>query len=333
MKTKMFSPDVSCSANQSDNNSEISQHDVNYPTGITNLSFDISALESAAKRKQPLGLRKCKSESRRFRIDKMGARLTRSRSLETIEVEYNSLTRNRPAMDEEDSDDDYKLLESTEDELNSGSEADDNNCATNAIEHISTAACDGHDSAENSSRRVSTNCTAITSAGNEITNDLLCKRYSTLPRVKIKKGNVDHEHLARRSAPYKSFDNRAHCSIEVAADNERATTDISRAITESDKANKTLRSTTLPKTRSRVSEPYSRHSLRRAIDSTMSRKDSRISDASEHRAVIIPAANGPGTGKNEVDFPLFFLLRKDLFLKLKQIRLAKLSGLEVIYRG
>lgn len=282
MQRKMFSHD--CSANQSDNSNENSQGNVN----SSKLSLALENDGCSSKRKQQFSLRKCKSESS---VREMGSRLIRSKSLENVEVEsvgYESLKRKRTSsIVSEVSDDDYKLLESSEVE----SDTDDN-----ASEHgVSKADCDVHDSAENSSSIVNINCTQHC-AGNEIKNELLCKKYSTLPRVKLKNEKLDHENFARRSAPYKSFDNRAHCSKENIRDKEHTIVGARETINESDKANtdfEAFRSTTLPKTRPRC-ESYFRHSLRRAIDSTTPRKHSRISDASEHIAAIIPATNESG---------------------------------------
>lgn len=296
--------------NQSDNNNEISSGAVNYPTGIARIS-NARALESAPRRNQQQNLRKCKSDCfrRRSKIDRMGSDISRSRSLDNIETEgvaYASLKKGKKD-DFDDSDDDYKLLESTDND--STSETDDNCATTSAIEQISTADDDALESTRNSASKVSAshvNCTqhVITPAGNEVEpkSDFLCEKYSTLPRVKFKKGNVDHEMFARCSMPHKSFDYRA-CSKAsvngVDADNESAATTVWEVLEKRDKENdfSSLRCTTLPKTRSRLSEPYSRRSLRRAIDSTMPRK--HFSYGSEHSAVIIPASSEAacGTGK------------------------------------
>lgn len=303
METNVHSLEERCSDNQRDNDSETSRAHVNY---LTNLSISDKAATCAARRKrQQLELRKCKSDSnvrRRSEIDKMGSRISRSRSfdnLETDSIVYASLMARKLSLESCDaSDDDYKLLESSDER----SDVDDNHYATNI-----NFDCDGHDTAENRSSIIEagTNCIQqppptprvdLTSAGNEIENDLLCKKYSTLPRVNFKNGNLDHEQFSRRSAPYKSCNSRAHVNVNV------KTANTSEAPNNSDKSNDftSFRSTTLPKTRSRLSEPFSRHSLRRAIDLTIPRKHFRISDASEHSAAIIPASNEStsGTGEN-----------------------------------
>lgn len=327
---KMFPFEENCSDNERDNNNGTSRTHVNYPIAITKRSSELenaAARVRASKRKQQFSLRQCKSESnvrRNSEIDKMGSRVSRSRSFDNVDaesVEYKSLMKKSLTNDErsdfDDSEDEYKPLE---DESDSESAADEDNCITSAAETVAadispeTGAADGHEAIE---KRISEsninniNCIArrgLTSTGNEIQSDLLCKKYSTLPRVKIKKGNVDHDHVARCSV---QIENRAHCSKEimsetqVQSDGNSSTANISTVSAvpnESDKANdlETFRSTTLPKTRSRLSEPFFRvHSLRRAIDSTMPRKQFRISNASEHSAIIIPESieSASGTGK------------------------------------
>lgn len=284
---------MNCIGDYQRDNNEISQRDVNCLTA------------SFANKQRQLNLHKCKSDSdvrRRSRIDKMGARISRSKSLDNISTEsvvYKSLLLNKPKRDErslcsfDDSEEDYKILESSEGEVDSGSEyeEDKNNCVT--IEQCSTV--DGR--TENRIRVVVDQQHQQTTAGNEIIqNDLSCEKYSTLPRVNLPKGNVEHETFARRSMTFKSHENRGQKMNEVrvkATDNtsDDKTTDFTSA-----------RSTTLPKTRSRLSEPFSRHSLRRAIDLTMPRKYSAsdISDAPTHSEVIISADNEStsGTGKN-----------------------------------
>lgn len=328
----MFSLEENCCDNQLDNNNEESRSDVNYPTAITKPSIDVDAPETAARvsrrKLQQFSLRKSKSGSsvrRCSEIDKMGLGISRSRSFDNIETDsivYESLVRNKTVQKDEifdDSDEDYKLLESSSEggAIDSNIDSDDDGIA-NTIEHTETLNmdCDGHDTNENRIMESKINYNQQSPrAGNEIENDLLCKKYSTLPRVKIKNGNgnVDHDPFVRCSVPNKSFDNRAHCSkenmneIKVFNDDYKVetTTDTSEVLSKSDnKAGevKTFRSTTLPKTRSRLSEPFSRHSLRRAIDSTVLRKHFRISNASEHSAVIIPesaVSAASGTGKNE----------------------------------
>lgn len=271
----MFSHD--CSVNQSDNSDQNSLYDVN----SSKLSL---ALENAGclKRKQQFSLRKYKSESS---VREMGSRLSRSKSFENADVgsaAYESLKRKRiSSIVSEESEDDYKLLESSEVEP----DTDD------TIEgDVSNA--EGYVHAENSSSsNVNVNCSQH-HAGNESKNELFSEKFSTLPRVRLKNENVDQENFARRSVPYKSLDNRAYCSKENIRDKQRAV----EAIDESDKVCidfKAFRSTTLPKTRPHC-ESFFRHSLRQTIDSTMLRKHSRISDASEHSAAIIPATNGSG---------------------------------------
>lgn len=338
---KMFPFEKNCSDNERDNNNGTSQGNVNYPTAITKLSIHVGELESAAcvrvsKRRQ-FSLRQSKSESnvrRCSKIDKMGSRISRSRSFDNVEsdsIVYESLVKDKSVNKDEkslcsfdDFDDDYKLLESSEDEGDSNSEAggDDANCIMSAAGNISKTVFDGHDTTENrllESNINNINCIeqprrVITSTGNEIQSDLLCKKYSTLPRVKIKKGNVDHDHIVRCSVPNKSFDNRAHCSKEtmsesqVQSDGNSATIKIAgipEVPDNSDRRNdlETFKSTTLPKTRSRLSEPFFRHSLRQAIESTMPRKHFRISNASEHSAIIIPDStleSASGTGKKRL---------------------------------
>ena len=322
----MFPLDENCSDNEHDNNNGASQGDVNYLTAITKLSVVVSELESvacicASKRKQKFGLRRIKSDSdvqRVSKIDKMGSRISRSRSFDNVETDsivYESLVKNNKIVKkderslcsfDDDIDDDYKLLETSEDEK----EVDDVNCI---IENNSKP---DHETIENRiSESNSNNINCIQQprhviTGNENQSDLLCKKYSTLPRVKIKKGNVDHDHFVRCSVPNKSFDSRAHCSKEVMSETQ-VQNDIkcvtgnvantSKISNESDIASnlETFRSTTLPKTRSRLSEPFFRHSFRQAIDSTMPRKHFRISNASEHSAIIIPEV-ASGTGKKYV---------------------------------
>lgn len=247
-------------------------------------------LSIAACAAEQFYLRRCRSDCSVPKIDEMGARIGRSKSFESLNTDsivYKKVVKKdeKSLNSFEDSEDDYKLLDSSGDESDGGSDTDDNHCATDIIEPI----CDGHDSPEIATN----NCN-----GNEIENDLLCEKYSTLPRVKTKNGNVDHEAFARHSAPYKSADCRPHCSKENMS-KEIVDTKASDVLTNDDKAAdfSSFRSTTLPKTRSRLSEPYSRHSLRRAIDLTISRK--HFSNASDHRALIIPGnESSSGTGKN-----------------------------------
>lgn len=288
----MFSHD--CSVNQSDNSNEKSQRDDNR----SKLSLALENASRSSKRKQQSSLRKYKSESN---VCEMGSRLSRSKSLESVEIDrvaYESLKRKRAAsLVSAESEDDYKLLESSEVD----SEADDNNYASSTIENDSKAKGD-HDSAENSGSNMIVNC-INRDGGNEIKNELLCKKSSTLPRVKLKNGNVDHEKFVRHSAPYKSLDNRTHRLNKNIRDEELAIVG-GETITESDKASsdfEAFRSTTLPKTRPRC-KPFFRHSLRRAIDSTMHSRHSRISDASEHSAPIIPATSSSGIGKRACCF-------------------------------
>lgn len=346
----MFPLERNCSDNERDNDNGTSRAHVNYFDAITKLSGDDGELERSArvrsKRKQQFKLRQCKSDSnvrRCSEIDKMGSKVSRSRSFDNVETDsimYESLLNAKSVKKDEkslcsleDSEDDYKLLETSEDEKDSSSEADVDvdaniksvNCITNKAGI--TSDLDGHDTAENrisESKIENINCIhqaprVISSAGNEIESDLLCKKYSTLPRVKIKKGNVDHDQLGvRSSVPNKSFtDNRAHCSKEITSENEKQvqvndgvtasnSTDTSEVPGDgmSDKTDdlETFRSTTLPKTRSRLKESLFRHSLRQAIDSTTPRKHFRISDASEHSAIIIPdiVESASGTGKKDM---------------------------------
>lgn len=327
-QSKMFSLEENCGDNQFDNNNEVSQNDVNYPTAVTKPSIDVDAPETAArvsKRKQQFSLRKCQSDTsigRCSEIDKMGSDISRSRSFDNIETDsivYESLVRNKAVKKDEsivDSDEDYKLLESSSDD---GMNSSDENCQANTIEHTPTLdlGCNGHETNENRIMESNINYNQQQPrAGNEIENDLLCKKYSTLPRVKIKNGNVnvDHDPFVRCSVPNKSFDSRAHCSKEnlneIKVFNDNFKTEITTDTDTSEVLNKidnkvsdveAFRSTTLPKTRSRLSEPFSRHSLRRPIDSTVPRKYFRISNALEHSAVIIPdnIESASGTGKNK----------------------------------
>lgn len=326
----MFSPAEKCSVNHRDN-SAISQSDVNCHTAIAKRSFAPSAAAVACASKR--NLRKCKSDSnvgrRHSEIDRMGLTISRSKSCDNIETDsivYESLTKNKKVDEKSlcsfgDSDEDYKLLESSEnDESDSGEEDDDSGCVTKTIE------LDGHDASPIlASNNINNDCMQQTPrAGNEIENDLLCEKYSTLPRVKFKKGVLDRDRFSRCSAPYKSFDNRAHCSKEeimsefrVVSDGRSETAKVSdtlEAPIQSDKLDNvtssplpSFRSTTLPKTRSRQSEPHFRHSLRQAIDLTMPRKHLRISDASEHNVVISPGSEttralGTGMGKTKNTF-------------------------------
>lgn len=324
----MFPFGENCSDNERDNNKGTSQVDVNYLTAIAKLSGELESVVRvrASERKQQFSLRQCKSDSnvRRYsKIDKMGLKVSRSRSFDNVDesIVYKPLVKDKSVKKDEmslcsleDSDGDYKLLDSSEDEIISGSDASgtDANCITG---NISITVDDGLDITENNISELKTNninciqpqrCVVITSAGNEIPNDLLCKKYSTLPRVKIKKGNVDHDHFLRCSTPNNAFDSQAHCSRENTSETQvqnspASSLNTSQVNDKSDKTNdlETFRSTTLPKTRSRLSEPFFRHSLRQAIDSTMPRKHFRISNASEHSAIIIPdnIESASGTGK------------------------------------
>lgn len=303
------------SVNHYANNNETSRGVVNCFDANAKLSVD----DRVTRESRQFNLHRCKSDSngrRRSRNIEMGTSVSRSRSsgnLETDSIVFESLMERKSVKRDEkslcsfgDSDDDeYKPLESSDDDNISKSETDDNNCITNEIQQCS----DGHDARRGSQISESNNCiqqpracAAITSAnvGNEIGNALLCKKYSTLPHVK---GNVDHDAFARRSASYKSLQNCGHCSMEnMKVDNSELEAS-SEAFNSGDKATNnfaSFRSTTLPKTRSRVSEPYSRHSLRHAIDLTMPRKHFGTGRASEHSAVIIPGNNEStsGTGKN-----------------------------------
>lgn len=291
--------EVNCNRDNQLDNNEISRSDVNC----------LGRLSKAASAQ--LTLRKCQSDSnvrRRSRVDKMGARISRSRSADSVPAEiaaYESLLKDKKKDERSlcsfgDSDEEYKILESSE--LDSGSEADDeNDCAT--FEQCPSALSYGHDSAENSRAsndyiHRSSSTRAASSAGNETRNDLLCEKSSTLPRVNHPKCNVEHEVFAA----CKPFDYRGQVlqnEVKVMA-SDNGQDDTSEVLDDKPTADFTQhRSTTLPKTRSRLSEPYSRLSLRRAIDSTMLRKHSSISDAPTHSAVIIPAGNEStsGTGK------------------------------------
>lgn len=319
--TTMFSPGDKCNDNRPDNNNAISQNDVNCNTAKRSFAPQAAVVACASKRKRQLNLRKCKSESdvgRRYSIDfRMGSTISRSKSYDNIETDsivYESLTKNRKVDEKslcslDDSDEDYKLLESSEndDDSDSGGE-DDSGCVTKTISKR-----DGHDNAENSNSVSAfdnhNSCMQQTPrAGNEVEIDSLCKKYSTLPRVKIKKGIVDRDQFLRCSVPYKSFDERAHCSkeevisdFEVVSDGKSETAEVSETLEAPIKSDKlsdvtssqstSFRSMTLPKTRSRLSEPYFRHSLRQAIDLTMPRKHVEISNALEHNAAIIPGNN------------------------------------------
>lgn len=327
----MFSPAEKFSDNHCDNNNVILQSDVNCHTA--SFAPQAAAFVACASKRN---LRKCKSDSnverRHSEIDRMGSTISRSKSYDNIETDsimYESLTKNKKVeVDEcfDDSDEDYKLLESTENDDSDSGEEEDSGCAKKAIEQTSN-----HDDHEIGSPILASNnnnydCIQQTlpRAGNEIENDSLHEKYSTLPRVKYKKGIVDRDQFSRCSMPYKSFDSRARCSKEeiihefgVVIDGKCETAEVLEAPVKSDKlsdgditSSTTFRSTTLPKTRSRMSEPYSRHSLRQAIDLTMPTKHFRISDASEHNTVIIPGRNeatalGAGMGKKKKF--LFFL--------------------------
>jgi hypothetical protein len=320
----MFSPKEMCSDNHRDNNNEMLQSDDNCGRSF---APQASAVVCASKRKQQFDLRKCKSDSnvdrRHSKID-MGSTLSRSKSCDNIETDsivYKSLTKNRKVDEKslcsfDESEDDYKLLESSENDDDSDSGEDDSGCITKTVLNRN-----GHDTTQNSSSFMNnhnSDCIQQTPrAGNEIeieikneNDDLLCKKYSsTLPRVKHEKGIVDRDRFSRCSMPYKSSDNRAHCSkevimsdFEVVSDGKSEAAEVSKTLEapiKGDKANDvtssplpSFRSTTLPKTRSRLSEPYSRHSLRHAIDLTMPMKHFGVSDASEGNAAIVPGNNG-----------------------------------------
>lgn len=306
----MFAPGENRNDNKLDEKSQC------YDNCNTKRSFAPETCD--VERKQ---LRKCKSDSnvgrRHSEIDRMGTTISRSKSIDNIETDnilYETLTKKtkvdvKSLCSFDDSDEDYKLLESTEND-DSDSGGDDSGCVIKAM-----ASCDGHDIAENSTpisaaNNIFDDCIQQTPrADNEMIGDLLCKKYSTLPRVNYEKGSADGDQFARRSMPYKSFDNRAHCSKEevmsaflVVSDEKSETADILKFVevpVRSDKQNEvtsspspTFRSTTLPKTRSRQCEPYSRQSLRHTIDLTMPRKHLGISDASAHNTAIIPGSEG-----------------------------------------
>jgi hypothetical protein len=298
----MFAAAEKCSDNQRDENSQsvVNCH--------TKRSFAPEAGDGDGKK-----LRKCKSQPnvgrRHSEINRMGTTISRSKSFDNIESDsfvYKTLTKRKKSLCSfDDSDEDYKLLESTEND-DSDSGGDDSGCVTKTMVNH-----DGHDTTENSSPILASNNSfndciqRAPRAGNELTG----KKYSTLPRVNVESRSVDRDQFARFSAPYKSFDNRAHCSKEEVLSDFRfvsggksETAEVLKFMevpVRSDKQNSvtsspspTFRSTTLPKTRSRQSEPYSRRSLRQAIDLTMPRKRLGISDASEHNAAIIPGSEG-----------------------------------------
>src|SRR5690349_3085058 len=153
----MFSHE--CSVNQSDNSNEKSQCNVN----SSKLSLALENTVRSSKRKRQSSLRKCKSESN---VREMGSRLSRSKSLENVDVEfvvaYESLKRKRnTSLASEESADDYKLLESSE----LDSETD---CESTVIEQASKTDNNVHDSAENSSNDVIVDNCVQHRAGNEI---------------------------------------------------------------------------------------------------------------------------------------------------------------------
>lgn len=228
-------------------------------------SVNCSAKLSSAmgNRKRPLSLRKCKSDlnvRRRLKIDEMGSNISRSRSLDNMESDsfvYESLTGNKGAKRDDNS---LCGFEDSDDDYKllrtSEDEEEEESCAT-TVEQILPAA------------------TAVDVDGHDIAESTnfvqaSCDHHrSTLPRVK----HEPHDGFARFSAPYMSLADRAP----------------------HEPSDKLSEFNTLPKTRSRQSEPHS-------IDS---RKQSSISNAPEHTAAIIPAglASTSTSGKN--NFLLF----------------------------
>ena len=288
--------------NNSDNNNEVSRCNDNY----AKLSFASSPVVAfASDSKQQFKLRRCRSQSKvkslQTEINKMGNTINRSKSLDNVINDsrvYESLMpkeREKEVVNDSDSsDDDYKLLESSDDEVV--------DCVTNTCEE--TTNDNGHDNTENrSSENLDSNNDCIQqlspSCADASLNDLFCQKYSTLPRVKFKKGNVNRDPFARCSVPYKSFSVNCPSSDEIKVVNDSPTSLTSEAPSRRDKSKieNSFRSTTLPKPRSRLSEPFSRRSLRPAIDFAMPAKHFRISDAPQHSAVIIPESTS-GTGKN-----------------------------------
>jgi hypothetical protein len=204
------------SDNQLDNNNEKSASSANgWWRGVR-----------ASKRKRPLSLRKCESESnvrRRLEIDEMGSNVSRSKSLDNMETDsivYEALTHNKAAKRDEnslcgfESEDDYKLLASSEDEVEP--------CGAISPAHSTP---DSHDHAEIADSDLSAD-------GEQPTPAATRQEHSTLPRV-------DDEVFVRLSAAYKSL-----VSDNVARE-----------------APKPCRSTTLPKTRSRQIDSRKRSSV------------------------------------------------------------------------
>lgn len=165
------------SDNQLDNNNEKSESSANCRW---------QDVRASKRKRRRLSLRKCKSESnvrRRHEIDEMGSNVSRSRSLDNIETDsivYEALTDNKAAKRDEnslcdfESEDDYKLLQSSEDEL-----ADEEPCEAISPAH---SALDVHDSAETASSDLNVEGEAAS-----------CQDHST------------REIFTRLSAPYKSL--------------------------------------------------------------------------------------------------------------------------------
>jgi hypothetical protein len=211
------------SDNQLDNNNEMSE-------GNDNCRWQ-DVLSS--KRKRPLSLRICKSESnvrRRLKIDKMGSvesNVSRSRSLDNIKTDsivYEALTLDKvPKRDESslcdfESEDDYNLLQNSEDEI--------------VVEEPARLILSLHHSALDDRNIAETLNSDFDTDSEQLTPPASCQDNLTLPRV-------SDEVFVRSSAPYKS----------LASDNVKS------------ESPKPCRSMTLPKTRSRQIDSRTRSSI------------------------------------------------------------------------
>lgn len=305
----MFPLEEDCTDNHNDVNNQISQNSDNCLTAINNFS----ALQAAeTERNQQLMIRKCKSESSfkesSKKVQKMGTTLSRSKSCENFETDRIVIEPLMPdklvAKDDhslcgfDDSEEEYELLENSDDiedeqEITEGDKDNDDGL----IEEETHS--DGQAIIQNAN---TSSVISEWSPQNAVLGDL-SKASTTSMFVKIDEVDKEENDLRflRYSMPNKSINNDQAFLPKTAQslDSPLDETIYSAAV----------KSTTLPKTRSRLCESRLRHSLRKAIDFTQSRKYSSFSNGSRNATEIIPDTNEQANmGKNSLSlssFPIF----------------------------
>lgn len=316
----------------SDNHCEISQNNANY-SRCNSYCLNANPIQS---RRMLVRCKSDFNIERWTKINnRMGVTVSRrSKSSDNISTStdsfvYEPLNRTVAYIDAEVSDnDDYKLLDnSTDDNLSSEDNDNDNSLNIIALSNAS-ANCDGH----NDNNEQKSSCTSIiTKSTNEKTAQMnvnvdkclnvnercaenVIRKFSTLPRLKSRENIARQEDRVRKSC--KITTGRVYNTNEDEFQDCRVTIDKSRDSTidtsddnnekvilrtensKSDRMNElTFHSTTLPKARSRLSEPQFRHSLRYTIDSDNSRKYLSECNASGSNNNSAESTSGTRTSK------------------------------------